>query len=271
MSEPLSDEEILGLPKREGRFVDGTQQFIQERIAEVINAAKATAAGAQREADTQHMASDYNGGEYDWSCRCGAVGHWKDGCLDSWDNHIRNLPLADAEAEKWLREHDAELEANAVSAAAAARNAIQEDYLRLFTKFHKLQQEVTHQLAEARAELEALKKLLNTPEIEDFDKAVPLEAAHQVQRWGAAHDDGKAPENWFWLLGYLGGKALAAAKAGDIDKAKHHCISSAAALRNWHAHLRAGFSVMRPGIAEPAEAASQPGKGGEDGEKVATK
>jgi hypothetical protein len=29
------------------------------------------------------------------------------------------------------------------------------------------------------AELTSLKALLNTPEIEDFDKAVPLEAAHQ--------------------------------------------------------------------------------------------
>lgn len=99
-----------------------------------------------------------------------------------------------------------------------------------------------------------LKSLLNTPEIENFDSAVPLEAAHQVSRWGAPHDDGKTPEDWFWLLGYLAGKALASAKSGDIEKAKHHCISSAAALRNWHAHLRNGFTLMRPGIAEPKSA-----------------
>lgn len=34
--------------------------------------------------------------------------------------------------------------------------------------------------ARVEAELDSLKKLLDTPETEDFDKAVPLEAAHQV-------------------------------------------------------------------------------------------
>lgn len=102
----------------------------------------------------------------------------------------------------------------------------------------------------ARAEqtLQELQKLLNTPEVEDFDKAVPLEAAHQITRWGAQHDSGKTPEDWFWLCGYLAGKALAAFKSGDLDKAKHHCISTAAAMRNWHANIRSGQSEMRPGI-----------------------
>ena len=105
-------------------------------------------------------------------------------------------------------------------------------------------------MIEAEREYERLKALLNTPEIEDFDKAVPLEAVHQIEQWGAAHDAGKNPEDWFWLVGYLAGKALAAQKAGDTEKAKHHCISTAAALRNWHAHIRSGQSFMRPGIAE---------------------
>lgn len=101
-------------------------------------------------------------------------------------------------------------------------------------------------------ERDQLKALLNTPEIEDFDKAVPLEAAHQVQRWTAAHDAGKNPEDWFWLVGYLAGKALSSLKAGNIEKAKHHCVSTASALRNWHAHIRSGSSVMRPGLSEEA-------------------
>jgi hypothetical protein len=101
---------------------------------------------------------------------------------------------------------------------------------------------------EQRRQLDAFHLLLDTPEIEDFDKAVPLEAAHQVKRWGAEHDEGKEPEDWFWLLGYLAGKALAAFKAGDLAKAKHHTISASAALRNWHAHIRTGESKMRPGI-----------------------
>lgn len=99
-----------------------------------------------------------------------------------------------------------------------------------------------------RAELERLRGLVNTPQLHDFSAAVVLEAAHQRERWGSNHDAGKAPEDWFWLLGYLGGKALAAAKAGDRDKALHHTISSAAALANWHAALLGEHTAMRPGI-----------------------
>ncbi len=43
-----------------------------------------------------------------------------------------------------------------------------------------------------------------------------------------------AAADWFWLIGYLAGKALMHALAGDRDKAKHHTISTAAALLNWH-------------------------------------
>lgn len=107
----------------------------------------------------------------------------------------------------------------------------------------------------ALKQIAALTTLLDTPETENFDLAVPLEAAHQVRRWGADHDAGKAPEDWFWLLGYLGGKALASQRGGDSDKAKHHCISSAAVLRNWHAHIRAGESRMRPGVSAEKNAA----------------
>lgn len=106
-------------------------------------------------------------------------------------------------------------------------------------------------IEKAEAEVDRLNAILNTPEIENFDLAVPLEAEHQIQRWTAAHDAGKNPEDWFWLVGYLAGKALSAMKAGNTEKAKHHCISTAAALRNWHAHIRSGTTKMRPGIEEP--------------------
>jgi len=94
-----------------------------------------------------------------------------------------------------------------------------------------------------------LEALLNTPELKDFIKAVPLEAAHQRERWGVEHDAGKEPEDWFWLLGYLAGKALAAFKIGDKEKALHHTISSAAVLANWHAAILGKNNEMRPGIA----------------------
>ncbi|CAN5436564.1 hypothetical protein BH10PSE18_BH10PSE18_18770 [soil metagenome] len=78
-----------------------------------------------------------------------------------------------------------------------------------------------------------LHALINTPQTEDFLSAVRLEAAHQVDRWGDAHARGKSAENWFWLVGYLAGKALRAAVLGDKPKALHHTISSAAACCNW--------------------------------------
>lgn len=104
-----------------------------------------------------------------------------------------------------------------------------------------------------REELHRLRALINTPEIGDFLKAVPLEAAHQQERWGASHDANKTPEDWFWLLGYLGGKVLRALVAGDRDKALHHTISAAAALFNWHRAIKGNPGPMRPGM-DPAHA-----------------
>src|SRR5689334_19768307 len=68
------------------------------------------------------------------------------------------------------------------------------------------------QLAEAvialTAEVERLRAELNTPHTADFLEAVRIEAAHQRQRWSAEHDDGKTNADWFWLLGWLAGKAV---------------------------------------------------------------
>lgn len=118
-----------------------------------------------------------------------------------------------------------------------------------------------------RGELERLRALVNTPELHDFSRAVVLEAAHQRERWGSEHDAGKAPQDWFWLLGYLGGKALAAHASGNADKALHHTISSAAALANWHAAISGTHTAMRPGIDPVARGITAPaaGQGGEHG------
>ena len=88
-----------------------------------------------------------------------------------------------------------------------------------------------------RARAKQLEKLLNTPELIDFGKAVPLEAMHQRERWGGAHDAAKEPQDWFWTLGYLGGKAMRAHLDGDREKALHHTITAAALLANWHARI----------------------------------
>ena len=108
------------------------------------------------------------------------------------------------------------------------------------------------------ADIETIRQaIINTPETADFMAGVPLEAAHQRERWGSAHDAGKTPLDWFWLIGYLAQKAADAAVHGDHDKAKHHCISTAAALANWHASLNGGASFMRPGLSEEAQAAAE--------------
>lgn len=103
------------------------------------------------------------------------------------------------------------------------------------------------ELLVAKAERDRLSGLVNSPEISGFLRGVHLEAIHQVERWGTAHDRAKRPADWFWLVGYLGGKALHAAVAGDRDKARHHCISTAAALYNWHCAIQGVDVSMCPG------------------------
>ncbi len=88
----------------------------------------------------------------------------------------------------------------------------------------------------------------DTPEVNDFMRGTTLEAAHQRKRWGSKHDAGKTSWDWFWLVGYLAQKAATSANAGDFNKAKHHTISTAAALANWHAALSGENNEMRPGI-----------------------
>lgn len=107
-------------------------------------------------------------------------------------------------------------------------------------------------------EVERLRALLNTPEVDDFARGVVSEAQHQRERWGAEHDAGKAPLDWFWLIGYLAQKAASAHISGDIEKAKHHTISTAAALANWHAAISGASNIMRPGT-DPAALTGETG------------
>ena len=93
--------------------------------------------------------------------------------------------------------------------------------------------------------------LINTPHTHDFIEAVRLEMPHQRERWGSSHDAGKTPADWFWLIGHLAGKAVVAAVKGDIEKAKHHVITSAAALGNWFLAITGESTSMRPGIESP--------------------
>lgn len=109
--------------------------------------------------------------------------------------------------------------------------------------------------AELKAEVKRLRGLINTPHTDEWIEAVKLEAAHQIERWGTQNDEGKSPTDWFWLLGYLGGKAVWAATHGDAEKAKHHTISSGAVLLNWFRYMVGDDASFRPGISNEAQAA----------------
>lgn len=98
-----------------------------------------------------------------------------------------------------------------------------------------------------RARVKELEGLLNTPEIIDFAKAVQLEAAHQRKRWGSEHDAGKTDADWFWLIGYLSGKAL---HNPPPDDNKCGCPTNTEALRALGLRIPAGDA---PGAAQSPE------------------
>jgi hypothetical protein len=118
-------------------------------------------------------------------------------------------------------------------------------------------------LMDAATELVRMHTLLNTPHTAEFLEAVKLEAMHQRERWAAEHDAGKTDADWFWLVGYLAGKALFSSKEATREgnsealedayreKAVHHIITTAAALLNWHAARTGADTRMRPGIVPP--------------------
>lgn len=107
------------------------------------------------------------------------------------------------------------------------------------------------------AEVARLNAIINTPHADDFIRAVSIEAEHQRQRWGAEGDAGKTPADWFWLVGYLAGKALHSHAVGTVEKSEHHIITTAAACANWHRALF-GKTDMRPGHEEGLDAMLAP-------------
>lgn len=126
-------------------------------------------------------------------------------------------------------------------------------------------------------ELAALQALINNPQTDQFLRATKNELIHQVQRWGTVSDRAKEPQDWFWLVGYLAGKALHHHKAAESqgqevdrqkaagiecgalvaalnrEKALHHTISTAAALGNWFLAIKLGPQDMAPGASDLVE------------------
>ena len=86
-------------------------------------------------------------------------------------------------------------------------------------------------------ELRLIKLLVDTPELNDFPKAVLIEAVHQRRRWPEGHDENKTVSDWIRLLQHLNAKIGVAAWDDDIDKMKHHVITLAAVGNNFHAEI----------------------------------
>ncbi len=145
-------------------------------------------------------------------------------------------------SERWYRERGDKAEELAAARAELATE---------IATSNKLVCELRSERDEARAERDQLRVLLNTPQTAVFLESVRVEAVHQRERWGTDHDAGKEPQDWFWLIGYLAGKALRAAIDCDREKALHHTISTAAVLANWHLRLSGGDDRFRPGIEPP--------------------
>lgn len=93
------------------------------------------------------------------------------------------------------------------------------------------------QIEQQQQEIARLNSIINSPLNNDFLKGVSVEAEHQLQRWSRDHDARKNGWDWFWAIGYLSQKAAAAFEAGDFEKAKHHCISTAALLKSMHQNV----------------------------------
>ena len=106
-------------------------------------------------------------------------------------------------------------------------------------------EELREDNARLRAEVDRLKSVLGTPEVEDFLKAVEREAAYQREHWGKGHDEVKSHANWYWLLGWLGGKAVMDPhEPGDErtprERRLHRIVTVAAVAFHWHDATRKG-------------------------------
>lgn len=117
------------------------------------------------------------------------------------------------------------------------------------------------ELSHWRARALNAERLLNSPELHDFARGVVQEAAHQRQRWGTAKDADKSPADWVFLVGHLATRSMMYLQAGNVDKALHHTITTAAALANWHSNISGADTSMWPSLPGQPQAGSSAGGG----------
>lgn len=91
--------------------------------------------------------------------------------------------------------------------------------------------------AELEAEIARLKAIIHQPCSSEFLRGASIEAEYQRDLHGVDTTDARFDWiQWYWVCGYLLGKALAACKSGEDngEKAKHHLITTAGLLNNWY-------------------------------------
>lgn len=106
---------------------------------------------------------------------------------------------------------------------------------------------MTKERDSAIARYEELSAIVNTPETSNFLVGMQREIPHQIIKWRSESDLGKTAFDWVFLIGSLATRAAMYLKQGNMDKARHHCITTAAACANWHAALIGQDTGMRPG------------------------
>ncbi len=94
------------------------------------------------------------------------------------------------------------------------------------------------ELGRLKARVAELEALINRPNIDEFIAALKAEAAHQKERRGADHDEGKKPDDWLWTLAFLACKATSAHRHGDREKYLHHIVTAGALCSNWFDHAK---------------------------------
>lgn len=87
---------------------------------------------------------------------------------------------------------------------------------------------------------EKLYGLINKPEVIDFTRGMSCEFAFQNLKWGDETLDNYTHEDWFWVVGYLAGKAVHCFENDKHKKGLHHTITTAAVLSHWHSRALSG-------------------------------
>ena len=92
-----------------------------------------------------------------------------------------------------------------------------------------------------------LKDLLHSSEIHDFLRGVHIEAVRQVDALTTIRKGHMEAVDWFAMANQFTAHAQLEYRAGNLDKALQHCISSAAAAYNWHCAIRGADIHLAPG------------------------